>query len=106
MFDPDSFMYQSCMYPCTHVSYQPCILGNDNWNHDPGTLEPITSTPVLIASLPVSIVTALTPVPSSSAQSLSTIKPHEVKVCSLEFKFIIATFPGQVYWVLSGQLIL
>ena len=90
IFDPDSFMDPSAL------SYQSCILENDNWNHDPGTLQPISSTPVLIPSSPVSVVTTPNPVPSSSARSSNTITTHEVKVCSLVFKFIITRFPGQV----------
>ena len=90
MFDTDSFMDPSAL------SYQPCIFENDNWNHDLGTLQPITSTTVLITSSPVSVVAAPNPVPSLSVRSSNTITPHEVKVCSLVFKFIIARFPGQV----------
>ena len=90
IFDPDSFMDPSAL------SYQVCMFGNGNWKHDPGTLEAITSTPVSMTSSPVSVVTVTTLVSSSSARSSSTATPHEVKVCSFVFKFVIARFPGQV----------
>ena len=90
MFDPDSFLDPSAL------SYQTRMFGNDNWKHDPGTLEPITSKPVSMTSSPVSVVTVPTPVSSSSARSSSTAVRHELKVCSFVFKFVIARFPGQV----------
>ena len=90
MFDPDSFLDPSAL------SYQTCMFGNDNCKHDPVTLEPITSTPVSMTSSPVSVVTVTTPVSSSSGRSSSTATPHEVKICSFVFKFVIARYPEPV----------